>query len=312
MATLPAWVLVPVSFCLFAFNLAFWGVVVTILSLGRLLLPFPLIRQFCYAGLHGCYAGWIVVNSFIIRSVNNLEWQEELPMEGLSQQQWYLLIANHQSWLDVVLLAQFTYGRMPLPKFFLKQELKWVPFVGLGAWALDMPFMRRYSKTQLAENPHLKGHDIDSTRRSCEAFRHQPTTIINFVEGTRCSSKKQQLKQSPFAYLLPPKAGGIAFTLASMGDQFDAILDVTVIYPDNPRHIVLAMLAGKLKRVVFQVECLQVSEPLIGDYFNDDSYRQQFQRWLNQRWQQKDAKISAFHQVDLARQSKLPQPQRCR
>ncbi|MCH8536337.1 MAG: acyltransferase [Alkalimonas sp.] len=303
MSTLPPWVLVPISFSLFVLNLVFWGLLVTLLSLIRLLLPFHFIRRFCHVAVHGCYSGWIAINAFIIRTVNNLEWQEQLPADGLSKQQWYLLIANHQSWLDVVLLAQFTYGRMPLPKFFLKQELKWVPFVGLGAWALGMPFMRRYSKAQQAANPQLKGHDIESTRRSCEVFRHQPTTIINFVEGTRFSRKKQQLKQSPFQYLLPPKAGGIAFTLASMGEQFDAILDVTILYPDNPKHIVLAMLAGKLKRVVFQVERLPVSQQLIGDYFHDDAYRQQFQHWLNQRWQHKDTQIAAFHQAQQQAQS---------
>ncbi|MCC5852479.1 MAG: acyltransferase [Alkalimonas sp.] len=295
MSTLPAWVLAPISFALFALNLAFWGLIVLVLSLLRLLLPVAAVQRFCSRAVHGCYYCWIGINAFFIRLVNNLDWQEQLPAEGLSREQWYLMIANHQSWLDVVLLMQFSHDRMPLPKFFIKDELRWVPFIGIGAWALDMPFMKRYSKAFLAKHPERQGQDIDSTRRSCEKFRHQPTTIINFVEGTRFSKAKQQLKNSPFQYLLPPKAGGIAFTLASMGEQFDAMLDVTIIYPDNPKHIVLAMLSGKLKRVVLQVERLPVTEAMIGDYFGDDAFRQQFQHWLNQRWKRKDQLIGDFH-----------------
>lgn len=294
MSTLPAWVLAPISFALFALNLAFWGSIVLVCSLLRLL-PITGWQRFCSRAVHGCYHQWIGINAFFIKLVNNLDWQEQLPAEGLSREQWYLMIANHQSWLDVVLLMQFTHGRMPLPKFFLKEELRWVPFIGMGAWALDMPFMKRYSQAYLAKHPELKGQDIESTKRSCEKFRHQPTTIINFVEGTRCSKAKQQQKQSPFAHLLPPKAGGIAFTLASMGEQFDAILDVTLIYPDNPKHIVLAMLSGKLKRVVLQVERLPVTEAMIGDYFGDAMFRQQFQQWLNERWRRKDQLITDFH-----------------
>src|SRR5690606_25270494 len=118
---------------------------------------------------------------------------------------------------------------------------------------------------QLAKKPELKGKDIATTRASCQKFKTVPTTIINFVEGTRFTLQKQAQKRSPFQYLLPPKAGGIAFTLASMGEQFNAILDFTLLYPDNPNHVALDMLMGKLKRVVVQVEVLPVDQQVIGD-----------------------------------------------
>ena len=158
--------------------------------------------------------------------------------------------------------------------------------------------MKRYSAATLARHPHLKGKDIETTRKSCAKFLTVPTTIINFVEGSRCTEPKRQAKNSPFQYLLPPKAGGIAFTLASMGEQFNAILDVTLIYPDNQQHVALDMLMGRLKRIIIQADVLAVDEQVIGDYFNDAAFRERFQQWLNLRWQTKDQQIAAFYQQE--------------
>lgn len=292
---LPGWLLFPFSFSAFALNLAFWGIVVTPLGLIKLLLPFKAVHRLTgYAG-KGCYRGWTAVNTTLINVFNKVDWQIT-GAQTLDKQSWYLLISNHKSWLDIPVVSTVAHSRIPEPKFFLKDELKWLPFLGTGCWALDMPFMKRYSAAQLAKRPDLKGKDIETTRASCQKFKTVPTTIINFVEGTRFTEQKKAHKQSPFQYLLPPKAGGIAFTLASMGEQFNAILDFTLLYPDNPDHVALDMLMGKLKRVVVQVEVLPVDQQVIGDYFNDEQFRQRFQLWLNQRWQLKDQQIAQYYQ----------------
>ena len=77
--------------------------------------------------------------------------------EGLSRDTSYLVISNHQSWVDIPALMQGLNRRTPFFKFFLKKELIWVPFLGLAWWALDYPFMKRYSKAFLAKHPQLKG-----------------------------------------------------------------------------------------------------------------------------------------------------------
>jgi 1-acyl-sn-glycerol-3-phosphate acyltransferase len=190
--------------------------------------------------------------------------------------------------MDIVLIMSLSVGRFPPPKFFLKKELIWVPFIGLGAWALDMPFMQRYSKQFLQKNPHLKGKDIEATRRSCEKFRTTPTTVVNFVEGSRCTPEKQKEKNSPFRHLLPAKAGGISFTLAAMGEQFTHVLDTTIAYPGHSSNVMLDLLMGRLRRVVINVRAEEISPNLIGDYMNDKIYRQHIQAWLNDTWQAKD------------------------
>jgi 1-acyl-sn-glycerol-3-phosphate acyltransferase len=284
--------LAPLAFMLFSINLSLWGLIVTCCGALKIL-PLPLLRQSCSKLAHWAYRRWSRHNRQLMELFNPVEWQLS-GLTELKQDSWYLLISNHKSWLDIPVLTQFALERIPEPKFFLKEELKWVPFIGSASWALDMPFMKRYSQAQVAKNPALQGKDIETTKKSCEKFRHQPTTIINFVEGTRFTPQKKRHKNSPFQHLLPAKAGGIAFTLASMGSQFDAVLDVTLIYPDNPGHVALDMLLGRLKRVVIQVEVLPVDDHIIGDYFNDPAFRQRFQLWLNQRWVEKDLKIAAY------------------
>lgn len=291
---LPGVILLPVSFSLFALNLAFWGLLVTPLGILKLLLPFTPIHRLIAWLCRRCYRGWTAVNTFLINLFNNVDWQIS-GTKTLDKDSWYLLIANHKSWVDIPVVSTFAYPLIPEPKFFLKDQLKWIPFLGTGCWALDMPYMKRYSAATLAKKPHLKGKDIETTRKSCEKFRHTPTTIINFVEGSRCTKEKQQQRNSPFTHLLPPKAGGIAFTLASMGEQFNAILDITLIYPENQGHIALDMLMGRLTKVVIHAEVLAVNEQVIGDYFNDAVFREQFQQWLNQRWQHKDIYISEYY-----------------
>ncbi len=288
----PRLLLLPLTLSCFTLNLTLWGLIVTGCGVLKLL-PSPALNRVCSKVAHWAYRRWSYHNRQLMELFNPVQWQ----LSGLAELQadrWYLLISNHKSWLDIPVLSQFALERIPEPKFFLKEELKWVPFIGSASWALDMPFMKRYSQAQINKNPALKGQDIETTRQSCEKFRHQPTTIINFVEGSRVTEAKQQAKNSPFQYLLPAKAGGIAFTLASMGSQFDALLDVTLIYPDNPRHVLLEMLLGRLRRVVIQVDVLPVDEQIIGDYFQDEAFRQRFQLWLNQRWQQKDQRIAAY------------------
>ena len=76
----------------------------------------------------------------------------------------YLVISDHRSWVDIPALIQTLNRRTPFFKFFLKKELIWVPFLGLAWWALDYPFMKRYTKAFLAKNPELAGKDLEITK----------------------------------------------------------------------------------------------------------------------------------------------------
>ncbi len=271
-------------------NLAVCGGLIIAFGLVKLLLPHSFNVRFINPLMNVFLLAFGKISVALIKLFNPIT--IDYRIEGkLSQESWYLIVANHISYLDIILLIEFAHKRIPPPKFFLKKELIWMPFVGLGAWALDMPFMRRYSQAYVAKYPHLKGKDIETTRKSCEKFKSQPTTVINFVEGTRFTPQKHQFKQSAYQHLLPPKAGGIAFTLAAMGELFTNILDVSLAYPDNQRHPMLEMLCGQMSRIILDVNVLPVTDDVIGDYFENASFKERFQRWLNDLWHAKDQRL---------------------
>jgi len=204
----------------------------------------------------------------------------------------YLVISNHQSWVDIPALIQAFNRKTPYFKFFLKKELIWVPFLGLAFWALDYPFMKRYSKAFLDRNPHLKGKDLEITRQACEKFQGIPVTVVNFLEGTRFTVDKHRNQQSPYRHLLKPKAGGVAFVLAALGDNLDALLDVTILYPEGTPPGFWDLLCGRVSRVVIDVQTRDLNAALWrSDYQEDPVFRAEIQQWVSELWAQKDARL---------------------
>ena len=272
---------------LIALNTLVHATPLLLLALLKLIVPIPGFRHFSSAVLAGIAESWIAVNSALIRLLTGLQVEvNELP--GLRRDGRYLLICNHQSIADIPVVQGVLNRRIPLLRFFLKRELIWVPVLGLAWWALDFPFMHRTTKSQLAKNPALAGKDRQATRAACEKFRHTPVSIINFVEGTRFTKAKHSSRKSPYAHLLAPRSGGIAYVVEAMGDVLDGIIDVSMVYPDGiPGAIDL--FAGKIKRVAMKVELLSLPVNLRGgDYAGDAEYRKAFQAWLNERWKRKD------------------------
>jgi 1-acyl-sn-glycerol-3-phosphate acyltransferase len=217
---------------------------------------------------------------------------------GLRRDRSYLVVSNHQSWVDIPALVQAFNRKTPYFKFFLKQELIWVPFLGLAFWALDYPFMKRYSKAYLARHPHMQGKDLEITKAACERFKDLPVTVVNYLEGTRCTPAKQAQQGSPYQHLLKPKAGGVAFTLAALGPQLDALLDVTVVYPGNRAPGFWALLSGQIPTIIVDIQTRELDPQLwAGDYERDPEFRQLVQGWVSGLWEEKDVRIA-----DLKRQ----------
>ena len=120
-------------------------------------------------------------------------------LEGLEPGGWYLVSSNHQSWVDILVLQKIFNRRIPLLKFFLKRELIWVPVIGLAWWALDFPFMRRRGGLAGAE-------DLERARQACRKFSVVPTSVINFLEGTRYTPR--QARCAGLAVSPPAEAQG--------------------------------------------------------------------------------------------------------
>ncbi|SFU18715.1 1-acyl-sn-glycerol-3-phosphate acyltransferase [Kosakonia arachidis] len=271
----------------------FCSVPIIVAGLLKLLLPVPVLWRAISAFCNFMMYCWCIGLSWLLHLNTDLKWDIE-GLEGLNKKNWYLLICNHHSWADIVVLCVLFRKHIPMNKYFLKQQLAWVPFIGLACWALDMPFMRRYSRSYLLRHPERRGKDVETTRRSCEKFRHHPTTIVNFVEGSRFTEEKRRQTRSPFKNLLPPKAAGMAMALNVLGEQFDKLLDVTLCYPENDKTPFFDMLSGKLTHIVVRINLLPVNEELHGDYVNDKNFKRGFQQWLNKLWSGKDESIDAI------------------
>ncbi|MCH1920849.1 acyltransferase [Shewanella sp. A3A] len=273
------------AFICYVINTLFWAIPILLGSLVKLI-PLKPLQRVCSRFLDSCATGWISTNGLIEQLFHPVKLHIE-AMPELSTQEWYMVIANHQSWVDILMLQRLLNGRVPFLKFFLKQQLIYVPVLGLAWWALDFPFMRRYTTAQLKKNPKLKGKDIEITRKACAKFKHNPVSVMNFVEGTRFLPEKHAKQNSPYKHLLRPKAGGMAFALSAMGEQIHQLLNVTIHYP-NKIPTFWEYISGKVKDVYVAVELTEIGAEMRGDYMNDREFKQQFQEQLNQLWLHKD------------------------
>lgn len=294
-----------ISLILLIINTTFWGSLISIGGLIKLLVPFTAGRNAISQLMNHFMWAWATCNGGILYLLADIEWDVE-GLENLDKNGWYLIISNHLSGFDIAAQTYILRNHIPMLKFFLKKELLYVPIMGLGCWALDMPFMNRTSPAKLKKNPKLKGKDLETTRRACEKFKIIPTTIINYVEGSRFTLDKHQRQNSPYRHLLRPKAGGIAFALSAMGEQFTHLLNMTVVYPEAQTNTLSAVMHGKVKKVVIRLQTLPV--PVVDNtrYFTEADYRVDFQRWLNQLWEEKDQQIHEIlsaHQAGIAKQT---------
>ena len=263
-----------------------------LIALLKLVLPGKALRTACSRGVMWVAETWAEIDKLIFATLTPTVWDIR-GGEGLRRDRSYLVVSNHQSWVDIPALVQALNRKTPYFKFFLKQELIWVPFLGLAFWALDYPFMKRYSKAYLARHPEMAGQDLEITKRACARFKDLNVTVVNYLEGTRFTAVKQAQQGSPYQHLLKPKAGGVAFTLATLGPQLDALLDVTLVYPGQRAPGFWKLISGQVPKVIMDIRTRELDPALwAGDYQGDAEFRQYVQAWVSQLWQDKDTRIA--------------------
>lgn len=239
---------------------------------------------------------WINSNNAVINHVlPKKDWRISLPDEVTIDGK-YLLVSNHQSWVDTSIVQYISQDRLPLTRFFTKFELIYIPIVGQTFYFLDFPMMRRHSKEEIAKNPALKGKDLKEANRACALLKDKPFTLLNYLEGTRFTSQKRDKQHSPYTHLLKPRAGGLALAINALGEDIDGILDMTIVYPDGiPEYSDLWK--GNIKRLGVDVRYVKIPDTLFqglkeGRYEEDDTIKAQMFEWVEDIWQQKDEQIT--------------------
>lgn len=285
------WVRVPAAAMIFALSTLVHVVVLLVAAFFKALAPARRLRGALDHALMAIAASWIDVNTWMIRTMTHTRVVVDAP-STLRLDGHYLVLANHQSWVDIPVLQAALNRKAPLLRFFLKSQLFWTPLLGLAWWALDFPFMKRYSRATLARRPELAGRDIAATRRACAKFKRIPVAVMNFVEGTRFTPAKHARQASPFQNLLKPKAGGVGFVLDAMGDGLHSVLDATLVYPHG-RPTFVDLFCNRIAVVHLKIRERPIPQELLGgDYENDPQTRVRVQRWLNEIWREKDAAIT--------------------
>lgn len=274
-------------------NVIAWCLVLFTVALLKFVVPIPAWRKWTSRAMTALAEGWIGTNNALFRAMGALP-LDTRGFEGLSTRDWYLVVSNHRSWVDILVLQAVFNRRIPFLKFFLKQQLIWVPFLGVAWWALDFPFMRRYSPAYLEKHPEHRGKDLEVTRRACGKFRVIPTSVMNFVEGTRYTPQKHAALDSPYRNLLPPRPGGVSFVLSAMGGTLHSMLDVTIVYTSGTPSL-WDLCCGRVSTVIVDLRRRAIEAWIAaGDYAGDPAFRERFKTWLGGIWADKDRTLESL------------------
>lgn len=255
------------------------------------LIPYTPWQNRCTLAIDKIATWWCGWNNLYINKALKIDWKIN-GLNELETKDWHLVIANHQSWLDIVILQRLFNRKIPVLKFFIKDQLKWIPLLGFAWWAMGCPFMKRYNKAYLAKNPHKQGKDILSTVKAIEQFKQTPASIMSFVEGTRFTTEKNIQQKSPYTHLLKPKAGGISQIISLMGQQINCLINVTIIYP-RQHYSLWDFLCGRIHAIQINIKQLPIPPQFSSSKLIDDEQMQnEFKEWLNAQWAEKDLLIT--------------------
>ncbi len=233
---------------------------------------------------------WVSGNNFVLRHYRSMQWDIQRP-ENLDRQGRYLVLCNHQSWVDILAMQFVLNRRAPFLRFMLKQSLIWVPFLGLAWWSLDFPFLRRHSRQQLLKNPQLRFKDLENAARACEKLKLIPVAMMCFPEGTRFSREKHSRQVSPYRHLLKPRFGGIGQVLYSFEDALQSAIDMTITYPGGAPTF-WQLVSGQVPKIKVQAVLRPIDPGLLGvDFRGNPEAKRQLKDWLESIWMEKDQAI---------------------
>lgn len=234
---------------------------------------------------------WVWVNKSVVWFYRDMEWDIQIP-DDISHTGRYLVFCNHQSGVDILALQHCLNRRAPFGRYLLKQQLIWVPVLGVAWWALDMAFLRRYSRQELLKNPSLRGKDLENAARACEKLKHIPVSMMTFPEGTRFSEAKKEQQVSPYKHLLRPRYGGVGQVLYSFGDALDSLIDVTITYPHGTPGV-WQYISGQVKKISVKIQLRPIDKNIRGRNFREDSVaKRELKTWVDGIWEEKEQYIT--------------------
>lgn len=282
-----------VSVCMIL-NLATLSIIYFLTLVLGTCVPIPWVQRRMYWLSEQLYYLWVDINAAIFKTLLPTTWAINIP-RNLDPQQWYALVANHASGIDILILQCVFNRKIPHLKFFMKDSLKWIPFAGQLCYLSNYPMIKRYTPQQIRKNPTLRHKNIQSVKIACSRLQKHPTTVINFCEGTRFTPTKQAKSQSPYTHLLPPQAGGTALVLQHLDSKIEQLLDVTICYRQGAT--LGSFIQGKVPQITIHCDTVVVNDAWRGNFYDDRQFRRSITQKLQQLWANKDQKLQQLYQT---------------
>lgn len=248
-----------------------------------LLLPFS--RKACRAVIRWCadtWWGWCVAAAELVYGVH-----VEITGDDVPPRENALLIVNHQQMVDIPVLMKLakTKGRLGDMKYFIKQELKWVPGMGWGLQMLDAVFVARDWAA-----------DRERIRRTFARLveGRVPMYLVSFSEGTRLTPAKLAAAQAyardhglPVPrHTLVARTKGVVASIEGLRGHLDAVYDLTIGYERGVPSL-WQYLQGLVRRIHLHVRRVPISElPESAD---------ELRQWVLERWREKDELLEGFY-----------------
>lgn len=267
-------------------NLCFWLPPLLVLALVKLAVPAA--RDRSERAMAWIYRVAVIVDDVWLGRVMGLRWSR--PELGLDPARSYLVLSNHVSWADILLIQSVIVRQGPLLKFLAKRELIYVPIVGLIIWAFDFPILRRRSRRG-ADEEKRRARDLQALRQAGRRVQRAPAALMNFAEGTRFSEVKRVQRSSPYRHLLTPRVGGFLTLTEAVEEGVEGLIDLTLVYPKDVSF--WGFLAGDLPEI--EIRAQRIDSACL------PRTRESASRWLAERWSEKDAAIAESREPAIAR-----------
>ena len=260
------------------------------MGLVRTVLPDSRLRRAIGQPMDGLIDAWVAVARAVVLHLGVTRLDVRFPREAEGMDRWNLVISNHQSWADILVLQAALYERIPRLKFFTKRQLTWLPLLGFAMWMLGFPYVYRHSPEQLRSRPDRMGRDREATLRQCKRFHERPVSVLIFAEGTRFTKEKWSRGERSFRHLLRPRMGGMRYVLESLGPKIPTIVDVTIQYEGDVPGF-WDFMCGRCRRVDVNVVSRRSPGPA----------RSTLEAWLRQVWKEKDDDLELHGPADTVR-----------
>ncbi|MXW00788.1 MAG: hypothetical protein F4X59_09850 [Holophagales bacterium] len=265
-------------------NLVFWGLLLL------LLLPAKAAhrtRPWFRRVSHRIYRAAVRVDNVLLRRISGASWNvEELTLDRSRP---HIVLANHRSWADILIVQSLVATRGPIVKFLCKRELLYLPIFGLIIVAFDFPVLRRQAQRGIDAGSR-RGDDRRRVTEAAAALLESPAAILSFAEGTRFTVAKRDAnsraageghkasRTAPqYQHLLPPRAGGLGAMIEALAPGGGSIVDVTLAYP-RPSTF-WEFLGGTAGSVEVAWEAIPIAAVEAAEVTS----------WLNDRWRRKEA-----------------------